>query len=206
MKSVLKWALLGASIGVMAGALTNGAKADELFSRDVGNWTVDCQSEDDTKKFSYCSMTNTFTVHPSLVRKIDTEKIRLSFILYQKWGRISMAGDWTAENKKSLPTQFLFDKEIYNGKSTFYNYSVQGGKGGMILSGPFNNIAEYMAEVMFSKHFVARIGKQSLGTFPLNGTSKAGELLLKVWTRFVGTTGGKNYTFGDSSGDKVDTF
>ena len=203
MKSVLKWALLGASIGVMAGALTDCAKAAEIYKHDDGRWTVDCHTDDDTQKFSYCSMTQEFIVHKSLVSKIDTERIRLSFILYSKFARVSMSGDWSAENEKVLPTQFLFDKESYNGQSKFYSYSEQGG---MILSGPFHNVAGFMSEVMFSKNFIARIGKQSLGTFPLNGTSKAGELLLQVWTRFVGTTGGKNYTFGDSSGDKVDTF
>lgn len=180
------------------------------YSSLKDGWSVRCVHDADTAEFSYCEASSVWSIHPNRQRRLDTEKVEISFILYAEKAAIAIQGDWTVSEGRKLRSKIKFDRESYSGK--WYAKS-----NGLLLSGFFSKMSEFVTEVGESNKLYLEIGNKKLGRFPLKGSRKAIVRAAAKWLEFTGkdfneTFGGetfidpsKNYTFGEG-GEKVDTF
>ena len=212
-KSLLKYIVIGIALGVCAGALTNNANALETkitYEKKIGKWLVWCADDVSRGVFAFCAMSSRYTLHEENARVLKTKTVEVSYTLYEGFARIGLHGSWKAPDGMTLPSTLWFDKSKYQGDFKYLSLP-DPTKGGLVLSSTFDDIYDFMLQVMLSTEMHATIGGLETGKFPLNGSAIAGAKLLEVWAEMSGAKSlgprakKDNYTFGKGK-DRVDTF
>ena len=196
MNAIMKWALLGASIGVMAGALTNGAKAGDYMSfeeKQVGNWTVKCGGDDETSKLTHCSMKSLYRMKGKNAKKAGSKEVTMGFALGSNGkGWISIQGDGWDKPKLVEGAKFKgkvkFDKNPFSGRWIY-----QGG--GLFFSGFFDGMTKFLANAGNAKGLYLKIGNKVMPGLNLSGSAKAANVLATMYIKYYKATITNNNDF-----------